>query len=145
MLPFVGDGNILLALQLAASDSQHRLLGDQFGPFLIFLYLSGFAFLCAFASRWTPRKRGQLTDLLLLLEAGGARGIGAGIVRRFVEEGARVVFSDLLREEGAALEKNSVKTRRFFKATQRGPSDMQSRKDARIWPEVSRGQKAISW
>jgi NAD(P)-dependent dehydrogenase (short-subunit alcohol dehydrogenase family) len=29
---------------------------------------------------------------------GGARGIGAGIVRRFVQEGARVVFSDLLNE-----------------------------------------------
>ena len=27
---------------------------------------------------------------------GGARGIGAGIVRRFVEEGARVVFSESL-------------------------------------------------
>jgi NAD(P)-dependent dehydrogenase (short-subunit alcohol dehydrogenase family) len=34
---------------------------------------------------------------------GGARGIGAGIVRRFVEEGARVVFSDLLDEKGKAV------------------------------------------
>jgi hypothetical protein len=35
------------ALQLAAGDSQHRRFGDHLGPFLIFLYLSGFAFLCA--------------------------------------------------------------------------------------------------
>ncbi len=35
---------------------------------------------------------------------GGARGIGAGIVRRFVDEGARVVVSDLLNEKGQALQ-----------------------------------------
>ena len=35
---------------------------------------------------------------------GGTRGIGEGIVRRFVEEGAKVVFSDLLAEKGKALE-----------------------------------------
>jgi hypothetical protein len=34
-------------LQLAAGDSQHRLFGDHLGPFLIFLYLRGFSFLCA--------------------------------------------------------------------------------------------------
>lgn len=34
---------------------------------------------------------------------GGARGIGAATVRRFVEEGARVVIADLLEREGQAL------------------------------------------
>ena len=34
---------------------------------------------------------------------GGARGIGEGIVRRFVEEGARVVIADVLEAEGRAL------------------------------------------
>ncbi|MEZ5742510.1 MAG: glucose 1-dehydrogenase [Sphingomonadaceae bacterium] len=37
------------------------------------------------------------------LVTGGARGIGEGIVRRFVEEGARVLITDLLDEPGAAL------------------------------------------
>ena len=41
---------------------------------------------------------------------GGARGIGAGIVRRFVQEGARVVFSDLLKEKGKGLEEELGKT-----------------------------------
>ncbi|HZQ35356.1 MAG TPA: SDR family oxidoreductase, partial [Dehalococcoidia bacterium] len=34
---------------------------------------------------------------------GGASGIGAAAVRRFVQEGARVVFGDLQEEKGAAL------------------------------------------
>jgi NAD(P)-dependent dehydrogenase (short-subunit alcohol dehydrogenase family) len=34
---------------------------------------------------------------------GGASGIGAASVRRFVQEGARVVFGDLQEEKGAAL------------------------------------------
>lgn len=37
------------------------------------------------------------------LVTGGARGIGEGIVRRFVAEGARVMISDLLDTEGQAL------------------------------------------
>ena len=37
------------------------------------------------------------------LVTGGARGIGEGIVRRFVAEGANVVISDVLEAEGAAL------------------------------------------
>lgn len=37
------------------------------------------------------------------LVTGGARGIGEGIVRRFIAEGARVVIADVLEAEGAAL------------------------------------------
>jgi 3alpha(or 20beta)-hydroxysteroid dehydrogenase len=37
------------------------------------------------------------------LVTGGARGIGEGIVRRFVREGAQVVIADVLEAEGAAL------------------------------------------
>lgn len=37
------------------------------------------------------------------LVTGGSRGIGEGIVRRFVAEGARVMISDILDEEGEAL------------------------------------------
>jgi 3alpha(or 20beta)-hydroxysteroid dehydrogenase len=47
---------------------------------------------------------------------GGARGIGAGIVRRFVQEGARVVFSDLLNEEGKGLEEELGKNVAFCQA-----------------------------
>jgi NAD(P)-dependent dehydrogenase (short-subunit alcohol dehydrogenase family) len=41
-----------------------------------------------------PSARLRLENQVAVV-TGGARGIGAGIVRRFVEEGARVVFSDL--------------------------------------------------
>lgn len=37
------------------------------------------------------------------LVTGGARGIGEGIVRRLVEEGARVAIADVLDDEGRAL------------------------------------------
>jgi 3alpha(or 20beta)-hydroxysteroid dehydrogenase len=37
------------------------------------------------------------------LVTGGARGIGEGIVRRFVAEGARVMITDVLESEGQAL------------------------------------------
>lgn len=37
------------------------------------------------------------------LVTGGARGLGAATVRMMVEEGARVVFGDVLEEEGRAL------------------------------------------
>ena len=53
---------------------------------------------------------GLRLENLVAVVTGGSRGIGAGIVRRFVEEGARVVFSDLLDEKGKALKRNSAKT-----------------------------------
>lgn len=45
---------------------------------------------------------GQL-DGKVALVTGGARGMGAEHVRRFVAEGARVVFGDVLDDEGKAL------------------------------------------
>jgi NAD(P)-dependent dehydrogenase (short-subunit alcohol dehydrogenase family) len=51
---------------------------------------------------------------LVAVVTGGARGIGAGIVRRFVQEGTRVVFSDLLNEKGKALEEELRKNVAFY-------------------------------
>ncbi|MGV9614453.1 glucose 1-dehydrogenase [Nocardia xishanensis] len=45
---------------------------------------------------------GRLEDKVALI-TGGARGMGAEHVRRFVAEGARVVFGDVLDEQGAQL------------------------------------------
>lgn len=45
----------------------------------------------------------QRLDGRLALVTGGARGIGEAIARRFVDEGAKVVITDVLDEEGAAL------------------------------------------
>lgn len=45
---------------------------------------------------------GQLDGKVALI-TGGARGMGAEHVRRFLAEGARVVFGDVLDEEGKAL------------------------------------------
>lgn len=39
----------------------------------------------------------------VVIVTGGARGMGAEHVRRFVEEGAQVVFGDILDDEGEAL------------------------------------------
>jgi len=47
---------------------------------------------------------GRLIGKIAII-TGGARGMGATHVRRFVEEGAKVVFSDILVNEGRALEK----------------------------------------
>ena len=57
---------------------------------------------------------------------GGARGIGAGIVRRFVQEGARVVFSDLLNEEGKGLEEELGKNVAFYRADAASASDTEA-------------------
>ena len=57
---------------------------------------------------------------------GGARGIGAGIVRRFVQEGARVVFSDLLNEEGKGFEEELGKNVAFYRADAASASDSEA-------------------
>jgi NAD(P)-dependent dehydrogenase (short-subunit alcohol dehydrogenase family) len=57
---------------------------------------------------------------------GGARGIGAGIVKRFVEEGARVVFSDLLDDRAKQLEKEIGEDVAFCRADSMNPSDIEA-------------------
>jgi 3alpha(or 20beta)-hydroxysteroid dehydrogenase len=57
---------------------------------------------------------------------GGAREIGAGIVRRFVQEGARVVFSDLLNEKGKGLEEELGKNVAIYQADAASASDSEA-------------------
>ena len=57
---------------------------------------------------------------------GGARGIGAAIVRRFVDEGARVVFSDLLNEKGKALQGEFGKKVVFYRADATSASETET-------------------
>jgi NAD(P)-dependent dehydrogenase (short-subunit alcohol dehydrogenase family) len=57
---------------------------------------------------------------------GGARGIGAGVVRGFVAEGAQVVFSDLLDEKGKALNEELGKNVAFYRADATSPSDTEA-------------------
>jgi 3alpha(or 20beta)-hydroxysteroid dehydrogenase len=47
------------------------------------------------------------------LVTGGARGIGAAVVRAFVDEGALVMITDVLQEEGEALRKEVGDAARF--------------------------------
>jgi NAD(P)-dependent dehydrogenase (short-subunit alcohol dehydrogenase family) len=65
-------------------------------------------------------------DNQVAVVTGGARGIGAAIVRRFVTEGARVVFSDLLDEKGKALEKELGKNVAFYQADATSASDTEA-------------------
>jgi hypothetical protein len=71
---------------------------------LVFLLFGFVAVVATVCSAWL-RLENQVAVV-----TGGARGIGAGIVRRFAQEGARVVFSDLLSEKGKVSKKNSAKT-----------------------------------
>jgi 3alpha(or 20beta)-hydroxysteroid dehydrogenase len=63
----------------------------------------------------TPTARLRLENQVAVV-TGGSRGIGEGIVRRFVEEGAKVVFSDLLNDKGKALEQELGKNVAFYRA-----------------------------
>ncbi len=43
----------------------------------------------------------------IIVVTGGARGMGATHVKRLIAEGAKVVFTDILEDEGKELEKNT--------------------------------------
>jgi 3alpha(or 20beta)-hydroxysteroid dehydrogenase len=63
----------------------------------------------------TPTARLRLENQIAIV-TGGSRGIGEGIVRRFVEEGAKVVFSSRSQEKGKALEKELSPNVAFYQA-----------------------------
>jgi NAD(P)-dependent dehydrogenase (short-subunit alcohol dehydrogenase family) len=71
----------------------------------------------------TPRRL-RLENVVAVV-TGGSRGIGAGIVRHFLEEGAQVVFSDVLREKGEALEQELGQNVAFCRADSMSPSDIE--------------------
>ena len=57
------------------------------------------------------------------LVSGGARGIGAAIARAMAEEGARVVFGDLLDEEGEALAEETGPSATYVRHDVTRPAD----------------------
>src|SRR5580704_2471712 len=73
----------------------------------------------------TPSSRLKLENQVAVV-TGGARGIGAAIVRRFVQEGAQVILSDLLAEKGKALEAELGQHTAFYRADAASPSDCEA-------------------
>lgn len=65
-------------------------------------------------------------ETLVAVVIGGSRGIGASVVKRFVQEGARVVFCDLLDEKGKALEEELGQNVVFRRADATSPSDIEA-------------------
>src|ERR1700686_2302434 len=72
-----------------------------------------------------PSARLRLEDQVAVV-TGGTRGIGEGIVRRFVEEGAKVVFSGRSSEKGKALEEELSPNVAFYQADAASASDTES-------------------
>ena len=73
----------------------------------------------------SPSARLRLENQVAVV-TGGSRGIGEGIVRRFVGEGAKVILSDLLTEKGKTLEKELGERVAFFRADVTSPSDAEA-------------------
>jgi NAD(P)-dependent dehydrogenase (short-subunit alcohol dehydrogenase family) len=69
-----------------------------------------------------PSSRLRLENQVAVV-TGGTRGIGEGIVRRFVEEGAQVVFSGRSHEKGKALEEELSPNVAFYRADAASASD----------------------
>ncbi|MGA8660256.1 MAG: SDR family oxidoreductase [Chthoniobacterales bacterium] len=72
-----------------------------------------------------PSARLRLADLVAVV-TGGTRGIGEGIVRRFVQEGAKVVFSGRSHEKGTALEEELSPNVAFYRADAASSSDTEA-------------------
>jgi NAD(P)-dependent dehydrogenase (short-subunit alcohol dehydrogenase family) len=72
-----------------------------------------------------PTARLRLENQVAVV-TGGSRGIGEGIVRRFVEEGAKVVFSGRSIEKGKALEEELSPNVAFYQADAANASDTES-------------------
>ncbi|ACY98895.1 MULTISPECIES: glucose 1-dehydrogenase [Thermomonospora] len=64
-----------------------------------------------------------LLDGKVAIITGGARGMGKAHVRRFVAEGARVVFGDILEKEGAELAAELGEAVRFVRMDVTSPDD----------------------
>src|SRR5215471_4497898 len=71
---------------------------------------------------------GRLDGKVALI-TGGARGMGEAHVRRFVDEGAKVVFGDVLAEEGRKLADELGESVRFIRMDVTQPSDWQAAVD----------------
>ncbi|MGH3390571.1 MAG: glucose 1-dehydrogenase [Actinomadura sp.] len=65
---------------------------------------------------------GRLEAKVALI-TGGARGMGKAHVRRFVDEGAKVVFGDVLEEDGAKLAADIGEACRFVRMDVTSPQD----------------------
>ena len=73
----------------------------------------------------TPTARLRLENQVAVV-TGGTRGIGEGIVRRFVEEGAKVVFSGRSSDKGKALEEDLSPNVTFYRADAASASDTEA-------------------
>ncbi|MFB9838537.1 glucose 1-dehydrogenase [Actinoallomurus acaciae] len=74
---------------------------------------------------------GRLDGKVALI-TGGARGMGEAHVRRFVAEGARVVFGDLLEEEGGRLADELGDATRFVRMDVTRPDDWRTAVDTAL-------------
>jgi 3alpha(or 20beta)-hydroxysteroid dehydrogenase len=74
---------------------------------------------------------GRLDGKVALI-TGGARGMGAAHVRRFVAEGARVVLGDVLEEEGGRLARDLGDAVRFVRMDVTRPDDWRNAVDTTL-------------
>ncbi len=74
---------------------------------------------------------GRLEGKVALI-TGGARGMGRAYVQRFVAEGARVVFGDVLTDEGEALAAGQGEAVRFVPMDVTRPDDWRTAVDAAV-------------